>query len=105
MPLTAITFFERFEADILSGKKTITIRDASERDFAIGSVVPVSTFEAGRWFCDIKILAVTPITLAALTEQHAEQENMTLAQLVAVIREIYPNEQQFYVIDYQVVSR
>jgi len=26
-----MTFFERFEADILSGKKTITIRDEAEK--------------------------------------------------------------------------
>ena len=55
MSLSTITFFERFEADILSGKKTITIRDASEKDYAVNSIVQVSTYENNRWFCALKI--------------------------------------------------
>lgn len=31
-----ITFFRRFEADILADRKTITIRDSSESDFRPG---------------------------------------------------------------------
>lgn len=30
-----ITFYQRFEADILAGRKTITIRDKSESHFKI----------------------------------------------------------------------
>jgi uncharacterized protein YqfB (UPF0267 family) len=45
MSLAKMTFFERFEADILSGKKTITIRDESKKDYALNSIVQVSTFE------------------------------------------------------------
>lgn len=36
---TEMTFFERFESDILSGKKVITIRDESEKDYVIGTEV------------------------------------------------------------------
>ena len=36
-----------------------------------------------------------------LTELHAQQENMTLAQLREVIAEIYPEEKQFYVIEFE----
>ena len=50
-----ITFFERFEADILSGKKTITIRDESEKNYSVDSIVQVSTYEDDRWFCALKI--------------------------------------------------
>jgi uncharacterized protein YqfB (UPF0267 family) len=50
MSLSTITFFERFEADILSGKKTITIRDASEKDYAVNSIVQFSTYDNNRWF-------------------------------------------------------
>ncbi|CAH0529279.1 N(4)-acetylcytidine aminohydrolase [Vibrio hippocampi] len=102
MSLTKITFFQRFETDILSGKKTITIRDSSERDFAIGSVVQVSTYEDDRWFCQFTITDVQAITLDQLSEEHARQENMTLEQLIAVIQEIYPDQQQFYVISFDV---
>ena len=34
-----ITFFQRFERDILAGRKTITIRDESEAHFKAGQVL------------------------------------------------------------------
>lgn len=104
MALTEMTFFQRFEEDILAGKKTITIRDEAEKDFEIGSTVQVATYEDNRWFCQLKIDAVTPIHFDELTELHAQQENMTLAQLQQVIKEIYPNTDTFYVINYSLVA-
>ena len=35
-----ITFYQRFEADILAGRKTITIRDKSESHFKAGDILP-----------------------------------------------------------------
>lgn len=99
--LTEMTFFERFEADILSGKKTITIRDASERNYEEGSLVQVSTFEDGRWFCQLNVLSVKPIKFSELTDVHAKQENMSLTELKQVIQEIYPDVQQLFVIEFQ----
>lgn len=104
MSLTNITFFERFEADILSSKKTITIRDEAEKDFQPGTIIPVSTFEENRFFCHIKINAVTPIAFDQLSDFHAQQENMTLPILKQVIQDIYPNIQSLYVISYQLVD-
>lgn len=103
MYLSEMTFFERFEADILSGKKTITIRDESEKNYELNSVVQVSTFETDRWFCAVRILSVTPIQFDDLTPFHAQQENMSLLELKSVIREIYPNIDSLYVIDYCLV--
>lgn len=100
---TDITFFQRFEADILAGKKTITIRDESEKHFQTNTIVSVSTFEHNRWFCDVLIKNVEPIDFDDLAEVHAEQENMSLTQLRAVIKEIYPNQQHFYVISFELV--
>jgi len=99
-----MTFFERFEADILSGKKTITIRDESENDYMPDSIVQVSTYEQGRWFCALKINAVEAISFDKLSTFHAQQENMTLPELKQVIEEIYPNTQALYVISYQLVD-
>ncbi|MFA0086753.1 ASCH domain-containing protein [Vibrio sp. 10N.286.49.C2] len=96
-----MTFFERFETDILAQTKTITIRDASEKDYEIGNVVPVSTFEDGREFCHVKVLSVKAIDFDEINDLHAEQENMTLPQLKEVIEEIYPGEKQLYVIDFE----
>ncbi len=101
---TTMTFFSRFEADILSGKKVITIRDHSEKDYQVDSVVDVSTLEEGRWFCRLKILSVEPVLFSELSEYHAEQENMTLPQLKQVIDDIYPGIEQLYVIHYQKVD-
>lgn len=94
-------FFLTFWRDILAGKKTITIRDESEKDYQPGTTVEVSTLEEGRVFCQLKILSVDPIAFSELNEFHAEQENMTLETLKEVIQEIYPGIEQLYVIQYQ----
>ena len=104
MSLSTFTFFERFEADILSGKKTITIRDASEKDYAVNSIVQVSTYENNRWFCALKIKNVIAIDFNQLSDFHAKQENMTLLELKGVIHKIYPNVQSLYVISYEMVD-
>lgn len=99
-----ITFFSRFEADILRGKKTITIRDLSEAHFQPNQQLCVSTYETDRLFAHIRVLSVTPITFADLNEQHAQQENMTLDQLKLVIREIYPQDDHFVVIEFELLK-
>ena len=96
-----ITFYQRFEADILTVRKTITIRDKSESHFKAGDILRVGHFEDNQYFCTIEVLGVSPITLDELTEQHAKQENMSLAELKEVIREIYPNEEQFFIIAFR----
>ena len=96
-----ITFYQRFEAYILAGRKTITIRDKSESHFKAGDILRVGRFEDNQYFCTIKVLNVSPITLDELTEQHAKQENMGLGELKEVIEEIYPKSNEFYVINFQ----
>ena len=96
-----ITFYQRFEADILSWRKTITIRDKSESHFKAGDILRVGRFEDNQYFCTIEVLSVSPITLDELTEQHAKQENMGLDELKEVIEEIYPKSNEFYVINFQ----
>ena len=98
-----ITFYQRFEADILAGRKTITIRDKSESHFKAGDILRVGRFEDNQYFCTIEVLGVSPITLDELTEQHAKQENMSLAELKEVIREIYPNRVIFYLIKFRML--
>ena len=98
-----IIFYQRFEADILAGRKMITIRDKSESNFKAGDILRVGRFEDNQYFCTIEVLSVSPITLDELTEQHATQENMSLAELKEVIRDIYPIEELFYVIRFCVL--
>ena len=93
-----ITFYQRFEADILAGHKTITIRDKSESHFKAGDILRVGRFEDNQYFCTIEVLSVSPITLDELTEQQAKQENMGLDELKEVIKTIYSNESELYVI-------
>ena len=94
-----ITFFQRFQDDILAGRKTITIRDESESHFKTGDVLRVGRFEG--YFCTIEVTATSTVTLDTLTEKHAEQENMTLTELKKVIADIYPDQTQFYVIEFK----
>ena len=101
---THITFFERFEKDILAKKKTITIRDEAESHYVPDSVVTVATFEDGRIFGKLKIKSVTPINFNQLSEIHAQQENMSLPQLKQVIRDIYPDINELYVLEFSVVE-
>ena len=101
---TEITFFQRFEQNIVNGSKTITIRDQAESGYLPGSVVDVFTYEEHRWFARIRILSVTAIKFDDLNEEHAKQENMTLDELKTVIREIYPNETALFVLHYALLS-
>lgn len=96
-----ITFFQRFQADILAGRKTITIRDAAESHFKAGDVLRVGRYEDDGYFCTIRVVATSTVTLDTLNERHAQQENMTLPQLREVIAEIYPEEKLFYVIEFE----
>ena len=96
-----ITFFQRFQDDILAGRKTITIRDAAESHFKAGDVLRVGRYEDDGYFCTIRVLATSTVTLDTLNERHAQQENMTLPQLREVIAEIYPEEKLFYVIEFE----
>ncbi|MCU6668603.1 N(4)-acetylcytidine aminohydrolase [Enterobacteriaceae bacterium H4N4] len=96
-----ITFFQRFQDDILAGRKTITIRDASEAHFKVGDILRVGRFEDEEYFCTIEVTDTSTVTLETLTEKHAQQENMTREELKRVIAEIYPHQTQFYVIEFK----
>jgi len=95
-----MTFFSRFEADILADRKTITLRDHSESDFQAGDRVRVSRNEDGVYFCDIQVLAVQPVKLSELNDDHAHQENMSLPQLQATIADIYPGITDLFMIKF-----
>lgn len=102
--MNKITFFSRFEADILSRKKTITIRDRAESHFQPAQRLAVFTNETDRLFAHIEVISVTPLHFDDLNEQHAKQENMTLDTLKQVIREIYPDENTFFVIEFKLLN-
>lgn len=102
--MNKITFFTRFEQDILASRKTITIRDKSESYFQPNQILAVYTNETDRFFANIKVLSVTPIHFDNLSEQHAQQENMTLSELRQVIKDIYPQDEQFWVIEFELVK-
>ena len=99
-----ITFYQRFEADILAGRKTITIRDKSESHFKTGNILRVGRFEDHQYFCPIEVLSMSSIMLDKLPEQHAAQENMSLSELREVIKTIYPNESEFWIIHFKLIK-
>ncbi|WP_133154694.1 ASCH domain-containing protein, partial [Vibrio splendidus] len=53
-----MTFFTRLERQILSGKKTATIRDKSESHYYPGQVVEAFTLEDERKICRLEIVDV-----------------------------------------------
>lgn len=94
------TFYRRFEADILAGRKTITLRHGSEADVTPGDILQVSRYEDGVFFCRLRVLAVTPVAFSALNDAHARQENMTLPELKQVIQRIYPGIEHLTCIEF-----
>ncbi|KEA51526.1 valyl-tRNA synthetase [Mangrovibacter sp. MFB070] len=96
-----ITFYRRFAADILSDKKTITIRNQAESHFNPGEKLRVGYEDNNDIFCTIEVISVVSVAPGDLTNDHARQENMSLAELQAVISQIYPGEQQLYVISFR----
>ena len=96
-----ISFYQRFESDILSGKKTITIRNEVESQYGSKTILDAVTFEEGRYFAKLELLSIAPVQFNELNEAHATAENMTLVELKNVISEIYPNEKQLYVLTFR----
>ncbi|MGD8110649.1 N(4)-acetylcytidine aminohydrolase [Vibrio sp. TRT 21S02] len=99
-----ITFFEFLTPLILSGQKTITIRDESESHYVPGTDVEVYTLETDRKVCDIHIESIEPIQFDEIGQYHAEQEFIELPKLKQIIRDIYPNTDTLYVITYRLLS-
>lgn len=98
-----ITFYSRFENDILAGCKTITLREASDAQFVAGDQVRVSRYEDDVFFCNIEVIAVTPVQFDTLNQRHADQENMTLTELKQVISEIYPGLNELFMIEFRMI--
>ncbi|NUW69449.1 N(4)-acetylcytidine aminohydrolase [Vibrio coralliilyticus] len=101
---TKILFFEFLTPLITSGKKTITIRDESESHYVPGTQVEVFTLEKDKKVCEVKILAVEPLHFDDINEFHAEQEAIELPKLKQLIREIYPNTDELFLITYELVD-
>ncbi|HHX8499368.1 TPA: N(4)-acetylcytidine aminohydrolase [Vibrio diabolicus] len=101
---TKITFFEFLTPLITSGKKTITIRDKSESHYVPNTEVEVFTLETDRKVCNIKIRSVEPLNFEYINEFHAEQEAIELPKLKQLIREIYPNTDTLFVIEYELIK-
>lgn len=102
--MKSITFFSRFETDILAKRKTITLREANDAQFIAGDKVRVSRYEDDVFFCNIEVIDVTPVLFSELNQLQADQENMTLEQLKQVISEIYPGLNQLFMIEFRLLN-
>ncbi|GLT16989.1 UPF0267 protein [Vibrio zhanjiangensis] len=100
---TQITFFESLIPLITSGKKTITIRDKSESYYVPDSQVEVFTLETDKKVCDVKIVSVEPLRFDDINQGHAEQEFLPLPKLKQLIGDIYPNDDDLYVITFELI--
>ncbi|PQJ57918.1 ASCH domain-containing protein [Vibrio splendidus] len=99
-----MTFFERMERHITSGKKVATIRDKTESHYYVGQLLEVRTHEEDRRICDIEILSVEPVKFAELNREHAKAENLPFVFMLKwILRKIYPAENSLYFIRFKVV--
>jgi len=103
IPPNKISFFEFLVPMVASGKKTITIRDKSESHYVVGSEVEVFTLETNQQICNIKIESVDEIKFEDINEFHAQQEAMSLEKLKVLIKEIYPETENLFIIKYQLI--
>ncbi|MGL5031566.1 MAG: N(4)-acetylcytidine aminohydrolase [Aeromonas sp.] len=103
-PYPEFTFFSCFVADIQAGRKTITIRDHSEANWQPGQRLALFTNPERQPFGTIEVGSVTAIAFDELNDTHAQQENMTLTELKAVIRAIYPTLPPLYVIEFKLIN-
>ncbi|MEF1340411.1 N(4)-acetylcytidine aminohydrolase, partial [Vibrio rotiferianus] len=100
-----ITFFARMERQILSGKKTATIRDKSESHYAVGQVVESFTHEDNRKIGKLEILGVESVVFEQLNRKHAKAENLPFVFMLKwILRKIYPTESNLYFIQFKVVE-
>jgi uncharacterized protein YqfB (UPF0267 family) len=107
------SFYDKFFDDIFSCRKNITIRSrkcqddgtlCEKRPFMTGELVDVYSHESGVWKCKIRIVNVSPLHFSELNGGHALQENMSLDELKSVINRIYPGAEEFWLIEFGLLS-
>lgn len=111
-PPIALTFFGWLLPLVTSGLKTITIRDAAEADLFTPHVATLTTLpiyaleDSTRHHpvCHVVLRSVKPLAWDDINESHARQECLSLSRLQGLLREIYPNEESLYLINYEVVA-
>ncbi|WP_373954701.1 N(4)-acetylcytidine aminohydrolase [Vibrio pomeroyi] len=97
-----MTFFTRLERQILSGKKTATIRDKSESHYYPGQVVEAFTHEDERKICRLEIVDVE---FEKLCRKHAKAENLPFVFMLKwLLRKIYPTESSLCFVSFKVVG-
>ena len=104
MSRTTLRFYDRFSPDILSGAKTLTLRDGSASDIVVGDVLAAVGLPSQRTFATLRITEVGAIAFDDLNEGHAQQENMSLTELRAVIRDIYPGVKALHAITFSLLA-
>ncbi len=100
-----ITFFTKLERQILSGKKTATIRDNSESHYSAGQIVEAFTHEDHRKICKLEIVGVEYVEFDQLNRKHAKAENLPFVFMLKwILRKIYPTENSLCFISFKVVG-
>lgn len=103
--LSRMTFFPKLARQILSGKKTATIRDVSDSHFFAGQVVDARVHGSEQYICQIEIIDIKPIQYHELNRSQAKAENLPFVFMLKwLIRRIYPGEQQLFYIQFKVHS-
>lgn len=95
-----VGFKEKNREKILSGEKIITIRNKSEAHFKKGDVLEAVTYDddTKTIFANLEVDLVKRVTLDSLPERYAKYYGVTLEELVAKLKDRYPEEEELYVI-------
>lgn len=89
-----LSFFKRLEKQLLSGKKTATIRSVQEGDYQVGQSVDACRHEDGGFICRLTIRAIEPVSLDSLTRVHAQAENLPFVFLLKrILRRLYNEDE------------
>lgn len=100
-----MTFYQRLERPILSGKKTATIRNKSDSHYSVGQVLDACSHEDSRKMCQIEILSIEPVKFNELNRAHAKAENVPFVFFLKwIIRKIYPSEKNLFFIRFRLLS-
>ena len=98
-----MTFLPKLAGQIISAKKTATIRDISESHFFSCLVLDARVHGTEQYICQIEIIDIKPIQYHELNRSHAKAENLPFVFILKwLIRRIYPGEQQLFYIQFKV---
>ncbi|WP_127560344.1 ASCH domain-containing protein [Saccharospirillum alexandrii] len=98
-------FSRKLKSQILSGKKTGTVRNKADSDYHSGQELDALLDEDGSKICRIRIISIEPVQYSELKRQHAKAEYLPFVFMLKwIVRRIYPGENELFFIRFKVLA-